>query len=119
MLFEELAELQSGDHINLDLYSLWQDKYGGTRNAQDLDYEGHLEMSVSDLEDDGDEEEAWEDPYIDLYTDNGPVACDGEESEVVDVDPDAETITLKSYDSYDGAPFTLSFDDASHCVRAA
>ena len=114
MLKEDLAELSAGTEISLDLNNLWQYKFDSQCEDCHLVHEGYLEISPN--EDEEDEHQGWEYPYIDLYTDAGPVACDGETCEIVEVDPDAERITLMSRDYH--ASFEMDFEDAQYCVCA-
>ena len=109
MLKEELAELSVGTEISLDLYCLWQDKFDRNHENCPLRYEGYLKISPSDYE-------GWDNPYIDLYTSAGRVACDGETCEVIEVDPNAERITMQSEDW--PAAFEMDFEDAQYCVHA-
>lgn len=111
MSFEDLGDIRVGDEICLDLRELWEDKFDCSQDEQlGLAFEGYLQPSSGE-----DDECPWEDPYLDIMTDEGLVACDGEVCVVLDVDADAERIALQSSD-YD-KPFELDFDDAKHCVR--
>lgn len=110
--YEELSSLPSGDTVSLDLMRLWEGKYD--REVSDnllLSHEGRISISPNE---DEEEFDPYEYPYIDIYTDRGPVACDGETCSVIAVDSEAETVELKSYDY--GESFVLSFDDAAYCV---
>lgn len=117
MTNEELAALMPGEKITLDLTNLWGEEY--EREGEGIDSEtriilddsfGQLVVSYNDGADP-------DEPYLDIYTENGPVACDGETCEVIFVDEDAEIIELKSEDCDFDATFTLSFVDAIHCVN--
>lgn len=117
--FEELEQLREGDEITIDFTSLWQNEFD--KQGYDELACGAEEEIVLPLGDDGDlrisvnSPDDAEDPYIDLITANGPVACDGETCEIHDVDSAAEVIVMQSEDYI--AEFSLSFSTAAQCVR--
>lgn len=108
---ENIAGLDPGSKVSLDIMRLWQERYEAERGDCWLECEGYIHPSPEDDDDEG----GWDYPYLDIYTDAGPVACDGETATILSVDEAAQVIELRNEDTED--EFLLSFDDAALCAR--